>query len=176
MKMLQKLSKSFYMWIFLPVTIVLFFSYSRATAGFIKIRDVIQDTKVYDNQEITIQGEVIGDIMKRRNGHWLNIDDGSECIGIWTQKSLMPEINFIGNYKATGDTLQIRGIFNRACPDHAGETDIHALDIKIIRSGYPTRHPIIYKKLHWMILLFVLAMLITGIYWWQKAENKKGIQ
>jgi len=143
------------------------FSISSAFAERIRLNRIIRDPMSYDRQEIEIEGEVIGDLMPRRKGFWLNIDDGTDSIGVWVPKHVMPEIEYVGSYDSKGDILMIRGIFNRACPSHGGETDIHALEIRSIRSGYPLSHPISEKKRQWSIILVCLVMGITGLYWWK---------
>ncbi|MGA1789997.1 MAG: hypothetical protein ACMUIM_00805 [bacterium] len=143
------------------------FSLSTAFAERIYLNRVVRDLMGFDEHEIEIEGEVIGDIMARRKGFWLNIDDGSDSIGVWVPRHLMPEIEYAGSYDSKGDILMIRGIFNRACPSHGGETDIHALEIRSIRSGYPVSHPISDKKRQWSLILVCLVMGIIGLYWWK---------
>lgn len=143
------------------------FFLSNAFAERTCLNRVIGDLMGYDQHEIEVEGEVIGDLMARRKGFWLNIDDGTDSIGIWVPKHLMPQIEYVGSYDSKGDILMIRGIFNRACPSHGGETDIHALEIKSIRRGYPLSHPISEKKRQWSVILICLVMVITGLYWWK---------
>ena len=143
------------------------FSLSTAFAERICLNRVVSDLMGYDKHEIEIEGEVIGDLMPRRKGFWLNIDDGTDSIGVWVPKHLMPQIEYLGNYNSKGDILLIRGIFNRACASHGGETDIHALEIRTIRIGYPISHPISDKKRHWSLILVCLVLGIIGLYWWK---------
>ena len=68
------------------------FSLSTAFAERIHLNRVVRDLMGYDKHEIEIEGEVIGDIMPRRDGFWLNIDDYTDSIGVWVPKHLMPRI------------------------------------------------------------------------------------
>lgn len=139
-----------------------------ANAALTNIKDLILDAKHYNGREVTIQGEVIGDVMARRNGTWINIDDESECIGIWIAPGRLPMIDFTGSYKAKGDTLEIEGIFNRACPEHGGETDFHAIKVEVIKKGHPIHHPILKIKLEIVIILLLLTIIVTLLYWHKK--------
>lgn len=132
------------------------------------IKQLTMDMKGFDGRLVTIQGEAVGEIMRRGKGTWLNIDDGTETMGIWVPNALMPEIDFVGNYKEKGDIIRIIGTFNKACPEHGGETDIHAREVIRIRSGHPTAHPVSNEKKGLTILLFVLAAGATGFYKWLK--------
>ncbi|MGA1863805.1 MAG: hypothetical protein ACMUHX_01960, partial [bacterium] len=124
--------------------------------------------KKYDGYHVEVKGEVVGDIMERKNGTWLNIDDGSESIGVWCPKDNLPRIDFIGDYKSKGDILMISGVFNKACSVHGGETDIHATEIIKVHKGHPIHHPISSEKIKWTLILIAFTIVTTGIYRWRK--------
>ena len=135
------------------------------------INHLIEDMDIFDRSEIEISGEVVGDIMKRGKGIWVNVDDGSECISVWTPETLLPRIDFVGNYGSKGDTLLIKGVFNRACPLHGGDTDIHALEINRIQIGHAIAHPISQKKIEWTLVLIVLTIVTAGAYYWKNHRS-----
>lgn len=152
---------------FLMCSLLIPFSPFSAYAEVLFVNRLIENMYKFDRREIEIRGEVVGDIMKRRNGIWLNIDDGSDCISVWTPEILMPRIDFVGNYSSKGDTVLIKGVFNRACHVHGGETDIHALEIKRIQMGHTIRHPIAQKKIEWTLILIILTIITAGAYYWK---------
>jgi hypothetical protein len=96
---------------------------------------LIDHAKGYDGQVISFKGEVIGDIMKRGEFAWINISDGVNTIGVWVPIELIDKIRFTGDYKHTGDYVEIEGAFHRACLEHAGELDIHAEELTVLRAG-----------------------------------------
>jgi hypothetical protein len=145
-------------------SLITIFSPSYARTEIIPLNHLLQNKKEFDGHEITIKGEVIGDIMRRREGNWLNIDDNNEGIGTWVLKGSLPKIDFVGGYSSKGDIHMIKGIFNRACPVHGGETDIHAFEIKRIQVGHPITHSISLKKLNWSFVLLILTISTIGIY------------
>ena len=98
--------------------------------------ELIQDGKAYDAKEIVYQGEVIGEVMKRKDGVWVNIYDKQNSIGVWMTPESASIIEYAGSYKAKGDILRVRGIFNYNCPLHGGDLDIHASSLQKIKSGY----------------------------------------
>jgi len=97
--------------------------------------ELINNAKQLDGKIVTYKGEVIGDVMKRTNFAWVNVNDGINAIGIWVPLSLTREIIYTGSYKAKGDIIEVSGIFNRACPEHGGDLDIHAQTLRKIDSG-----------------------------------------
>ena len=131
------------------------------------VKEIVNDLYGFDGKKIEITGEVVGDIMERRKGVWLNIDDGTESIGVWATKDILPKIEYIGKYGVKGDMVSVEGIFNRSCPLHGGETDIHAYAIQRLHVGYPIPHPISPQKIEWSLILFGLAMVTVFVYWWQ---------
>ncbi len=81
---------------------------------------------------------MIGDVMPRGGNAWVNINDGNNALGIWMSASLAKEINYEGSYKSRGDTLEVTGIFHRACPEHGGDLDIHAQGLRKTANGRMT--------------------------------------
>ncbi len=104
--------------------------------------DLINNAGDFDGEEIVYTGEVIGDILSRGEFSWINVSDGSNAIGVWVQSEAISAIDSLGNYTTHGDTIRITGVFNRACPEHGGDMDIHAASIEIIQEGYKVSHPV----------------------------------
>ena len=97
--------------------------------------ELISRAAQYDGKVVVYEGEIIGDLMLRQDHAWLNINDGSNAIGIWVGKNKVQDIIYTGSYKSKGDLLEITGIFHRACSEHGGDLDIHAQAIKKISVG-----------------------------------------
>lgn len=97
--------------------------------------ELLMHAKQYDGKSVTYSGEVIGDIMRRGEFAWVNINDGDNAIGIWMDAALAKEINFTGSYRSRGDNLEITGVFHRACLEHGGDLDIHAQRLREIAGG-----------------------------------------
>lgn len=128
-----------------------------AYAQAISSAELINNAKPYDGRIVSYEGEVIGDVMKRGANAWININDGENAIGVWVNTFLLKDINYTGSYKASGDRVEVTGIFNRSCIEHGGDLDIHAQSLRKINSGRlrPQRlNP--DKKIEVFILLGVL--------------------
>ncbi len=108
--------------------------------------DLINNAGDYDGKKIVYTGEVIGDVLSRGEYSWINISDGSNAIGVWVKSSDTSGIDMLGGYTAHGDTIRIEGIFNRACPAHGGDMDIHAVSIEIVEEGYDVSHKVAVWK------------------------------
>ena len=122
--------------------------------------ELIQDSQQYDGKEVIFKGEVIGEVMPRGDGVWVNINDGENSIGIWMPHELAAAIEYRGGYNVKGDILEIKGIFNRACVQHGGDLDIHAISLEKIKSGWQKQDKIILAKRNLLIILTVILCLI----------------
>ena len=122
--------------------------------------ELIQNPQWYDTKEVVYEGEVIGEVMRRKDGVWVNINDGENSIGVWMSSELASVIQYMGSYKAKGDILQVRGIFYYSCTQHGGDLDIHATSLRKIKSGWLKQESVILAKRNLLIILLVIACLI----------------
>jgi hypothetical protein len=97
--------------------------------------ELINNAKQFDGKQVVYEGEVIGDVMLRGDYAWINVNDSNKAIGVWVKASLAKAISYTGSYKSKGDWIEVVGIFNRACPEHGGDLDIHAQSLRKISSG-----------------------------------------
>jgi len=122
-------------------------------------RELIENAQSYDGKRILYEGEVIGEVMQRENGVWVNISDGQDSIGVWMPGELAGIITHKGNYKTQGDILEVAGIFNRACLVHGGDLDIHAISLRMIKPGWQKQEMIIPAKRSLVVILLVVLCL-----------------
>jgi hypothetical protein len=125
--------------------------------------ELINNAKQYDGKIITYKGEVIGDVMIRKEYAWLHVNDGIIAIGIWAPKTMVHDIRYAGDYHKKGDIVEASGTFHRSCLEHGGDLDIHASEIKIITPGSLVIQPISKKKVYIGILSLILALLFYAL-------------
>lgn len=133
--------------------------------------DLIEDASGYDGLEIAYSGEVIGDILNAGGHVWLNVSDGSNAVGVWTDRNLASEIQVAGRYGQRGDTVRVTGVFRRACPEHGGDFDIHAEAVTLIERGLPVAHDVQTWKV-WLAILLTLAAAACSIPAFYRTERK----
>lgn len=122
--------------------------------------ELINNAKQYDGRVVVYEGEIIGDIMTRGDHAWVNVLEGAKAIGIWIERSLSKDIVYTGSYKSKGDRIEITGVFHRACPEHGGDLDIHAQELRIIETGRPVLERLnIGKRDQALIFLGVLILV-----------------
>ena len=149
--------------IFTPITIVLLlilgprplFASPRLSSS-----ELIKNAQEYDGKLITYSGEAIGDVMRRGQFVWVNINDGQYAIGVWMGANLAKEIKFTGSYKSLGDTLEVTGVFHRACLEHGGDLDIHAQALRKTGSGRIAKDKLDFNKIRLSLILLGALFLI----------------
>lgn len=127
-------------------------------ANIVPINNLIEYAKELDGQEVTVQGEAIGERMDRGNYSWVNLNDGTNAMGIWLSKNDSENIVYYGNYKFKGDTVKITGIFHRACNEHGGEADLHGESIEIVQKGHIMRRQISSAKIIAALISIAFAL------------------
>jgi LPXTG-motif cell wall-anchored protein len=130
---------------------------------------LISGAASFDGKEVVFIGEAIGDVMARGDHAWVNLSDGANALGVWLPLSLLPRITFLGSYRAKGDTLRVRGVFHRSCPDHGGDMDIHAREVETAATGAPVEHSVHPASLALAGALLAAAGL--AFFLWRRREK-----
>jgi hypothetical protein len=124
--------------------------------------ELIDNAKEYDNREVIYIGEAVGDIMARADYAWVNVNDGDNAIGVWARIAETSDIGSLGGYTKKGTTVKVAGEFHRACLEHGGDMDIHALDIEILQEGYEILRKTNTVKMSVAFILFAGALICLG--------------
>ncbi|MBI4743893.1 MAG: DNA-binding protein [Actinobacteria bacterium] len=143
--------------VFVFLLMVIVFIAFTAEGLAVDVNQLVEKSKFYDGKEVVFKGEVVGDIMVRGDYAWINVFDGANAMGIWIKTSEARKIERTGDYKNKGDIVETRGIFNRACKEHGGDTDIHGESLIIKKRGRQLAHPVSFLKIFTAIGLAVLS-------------------
>lgn len=121
-------------WLFFILAFcVLSFTYAHAQP--LSSVELIKNSRLYEGKTVVFAGEVIGDVMLRSDYAWVNLNDGTNAIGVWVERSLASQIHNSGSYKSRGDWIEVVGLFNRSCLQHGGDLDIHAQSLRKLSTG-----------------------------------------
>lgn len=130
----------------------------------IDINYIIEQAAELDQQEVTVSGEAVGEAMNRGSHSWININDGTNAIGIWLSSSDAQKVKYFGSYKYKGDILKVSGIFNRTCKEHGGETDIHGTALEVVETGHVEEEQISSTKIAVSALSAILAASLMTLF------------
>lgn len=136
-------------------------------------KELIDRPYEFDGDTVIFQGEAIGEAMRRGGWTWANVLDGYAAIGVFAPSGVMKPVTAYGSNKATGDIVRVVGIFHRACPDHGGDMDIHAVSIEVVERGKPTPRPVDPFVLALTPVSFIFAALC--FFLWRKRKAAIGV-
>jgi len=136
------------------------FAYAKASV----LEAILAFPDRFDQREVQIEGEAIGESLNDAQGVWLNISTGSQQIGVFSSdKSVIERITHWGSYQETGDRVRVKGIFYKECPDHQ-ISDVHLGSLEILREGYRNEYPISPQKRRIAKILSIICLTIAFIY------------
>ena len=106
------------------------------------ITDLSTADTYYDKQTVQVTGEVVGDRIPAGDGRhcWLQLASPSDSstVSVYLTNESADKVDTYGAYGRKGTTLQVRGTFNLACPDHDGVSDLHAQVVTVTEKGKAT--------------------------------------
>ena len=135
-----------------------------AHAETVSSSELIEKAKALDGKTVTYKGEAVTAILNRGEYSWVNAHDGANTIGVWSKTSALEAVKYIGDYKHKGDVLEVEGVFNRACPIHGGEMDIHSNVIKVTEKGYALTERMDSAKIILSAILFSAVLAVVIIF------------
>jgi hypothetical protein len=130
----------------------------------VPINDLIKDSHVYDQKPIVIQAEVILEVLERDDYAWINVNDGSNAIGVYLPIEMTKDLDVFGDYNHIGDIVLVEGIFYRNCDEHGGEIDIHATSLTIVKEGYKVDREVSVWKFAIAFISFSLSIIVLFVY------------
>ena len=134
---------------------------------------MIERAKEFDGQEVIYQGEAIGEVMIRGDYGWINLHDGQNAIGVWAPRESLGLVTYVGNYKAKGDWIEVKGIFSRACNVHGADLDIHAASLIKAEEGRAVTHRLVPEKKRLVVILSGVLLCLLILQLLKKMLNKK---
>ena len=136
----------------------------------VSINDLISNSHEYHESVIEIEAEVILEVLEREDFAWINVNDGSNAIGVYLPIEMTKDIKIFGDYNHRGDIVRIIGVFSRNCDEHGGEIDIHATSLEIVSRGVAVTHKVPQWK--WILGLtsFTLSMILLTFH-----RRRKGL-
>lgn len=129
--------------------------------------ELVENSYKWDGKMVSFKGEILQDLMVRKDGTWMNLSDGDNtAMGVFVPKGVaMPVISHTEGYRTVGDVVLITGVFHRACVQHEGETDIHAVSVTVVQIGSTKANPIQPGRVIALVILSVLLGLVMWLYY-----------
>ena len=142
-------------------------------ARWVTSKELIKGAREFDGEAVIFIGEVIGDIMRRGNFAWINVQDDYGTIGVWVSIDLIKDIAYLGDYDHKGDIVAVEGKFSRADSGLNGELCIRAAEIRVIFPGLIVFHQLSFLKKKMAFIFLILAGLLMGLRIVMLKQQKK---
>lgn len=142
--------------------------------------ELINCPQSFDGRTVRYRGEVIGGLMDRRDGTWVQVNDDVYAaagplpahqdyqgenvgIGVFLPADLDLRIGTVGGPRTRGDLVEVVGVFRRVDPDSHEVTVIRASGAKIVRPGEALADPALGRRqvAAGLLSLFAAAMVVT---------------
>ncbi len=154
----------------------------------VSVKELTETPEDFDGQTVTIEGEVIGDLMRRGDVTWITVNDDPYVtlqaqeerlragfnigIGVWLPTAEANKVKVLGGYKNVGDRVSVTGVFHRADPEHGGDTDIAGDTLVVLEPGQAVSHPM--STVRWTVVgaLAILALVLLRI---RRARIRKAL-
>ncbi len=140
----------------------------------ISSQQLLSSAKKMHGRAVVIQGEVIGDIMRRSgNWAWINVGDEGGVIGVLAPQEMVQRISSLGDYRHEGDVVSVVGVFYRKDPLSNGDLFIRAQCIEILKLGYKIERVLHPEKIKvaLIFLLITICSILLRVVIKRKADN-----
>jgi hypothetical protein len=142
----------------------------------------------FDGLRITFVGEAIGEVLPRRGGAWLQVNDDdyalevgplgphlerrgfSAGLSVWLPDGLHERIEGVGRHERRGDVLLLEGAVFRADPDDGGGITLRADSLQVLAPTVEVPEPFHLIQALVAGLLGVLAL--AGLVWSRRAKQR----
>lgn len=133
----------------------------------VSVHDLIAAAAAFDGLAVSVEGEVVGDIMRRGDVTWINIHDGTGSLGIWGPPELFAAVTHAGAYSHRGDIVRVSGTFHRAATRHGGDLALEATSVTVAATGGPVPRPVAPGRLRLLAVAAALAIVLGGLWLWR---------
>lgn len=142
--------------------------------------DLLEEGALFNNVEITVEGELVGDYGFRDDGFmWTQLNDDSYArdalvdggprtganvgIGVRMPSILGEGLPPVGGYRLEGPLVQLTGVWRYHDPDRGGETYLDVSELFIVDEGRRLE-----EGPDWVVLALGVLLLATSLVMWQR--------
>ena len=139
---------------------------------------VLRCPAAMDGAWVTYVGEVVGDVLRRRDGAWVLLNDDAYALSIgplpahatlagtntglpvWLPEAFLGELSEPGRPGRRGDVVAVTGRVVRVDPEDAGGLTLRADALRVVAPGVDVGEPLDVPRLVLAVTLLVLAAVV----------------
>lgn len=141
------------------------------------IADLAGADSYYDGQTVQVRGEAVGEAMRMAGSDdevWVTLVDveSGSSVSVVMKRSDAAKIDTYGSYGKTGTRLRVQGVYNLACSEHEGESDIHATTVAVEEKGYA--HPDSFDAADFVpgVAATVAGAVLMAVFWYVRERAR----
>lgn len=149
--------------------------------GRIASAQIFQCPAAFDDRPVLYIGEVVGEILRRRGGAWVQVNDDAYALesgplvghgertgfnsglAVWLPDGLHEQIGTVGRSEQRGDIVRVRGTLLRTDPDDGGGITIRAEELEVVAQGVRVEDPLHVPQL--VIALILAGLTLATVVW-----------
>lgn len=144
--------------------------------------------QLLDGRTVTFVGEVVGDVLGRPGGAWVQLNDDdyaleigpfgphrerrgfSGGLAVWLPDGLHEGLGEPGRHGRRGDVVLVEGTFLRADPDDGGGLSVRARSLEVLARSVPVEEPL---NTPLVLAATVAAVLATAAWGWARRRGRE---
>jgi hypothetical protein len=148
--------------------------------GRIASSEVLACPDAFDGHVVVYVGEVVGDVLQRRDGAWALVNDdayalevgplsghrefegGNTGLSVWLPDDQATLVDEPGNADRRGDVVRVRGVIRRADPADGGGLTLRAVETRVVVEAQYLERPVNRAQL-WVALGLSLAAVAAVV-------------
>jgi hypothetical protein len=142
----------------------------------------------FDGLRVTYVGEAIGEVIRRRDGAWLQVNDDAYALevgpvsghhdlrgfntglSVWLPDGLHEQIGGVGRPERRGDVIQVTGVLLRSDPADGGGITLRADQLEVLAPSIEVPEPFHTTQ---AIVAAVLFLLAVGAGLWARDVRRR---
>lgn len=146
--------------------------------------------QTFDEVRVRLRGEVIGGVLQRDDGAWVQLNDGAYAdtvgplpthrlyvgsnsgIGVHLPDGLAEDIDTVGGPRTRGDVLTVTGAFHRVDDASAEVAVVRARTGRVIEPGGPLNEPVLWGRAVVGAVLAVVAGALVVLERWVSRRRR----
>ena len=130
------------------------------------IADLAGADSYYDKQTVQVTGDA--------DHVWIVLRDSDtgSTVTVFVRRSDLRKIDTYGTYGTTGTTLRVRGMFNLACSQHEGESDVHAQVVNVVSAGYEHKDVFNVEDFAPGVIALAVGIVLALVFWRMRERSR----
>lgn len=142
------------------------------------IADLAGADSYYDKQTVQVRGEAVGEAIRPTGGEegfsWITLRDGDSgsSVSVVMANSDVQKIDMFGAYGKTGSRLRVQGVYNLACEEHEGESDIHATAVTVEEAGFAHPDRFVARDFAPGAIAVVMGLFLMALFFYARERAR----